>query len=52
VKGVRKGDFTKIVAPPPCTTEWLGSVLCLTIPKPLTPQEIEQRRKAEQQRER
>jgi len=34
VKGVRKGDFTKVVAPDDCTIEWRGSVLCLTVPPP------------------
>jgi hypothetical protein len=34
VKGVRKGDFTKVVAPDGCTIDWHGSVLCLTVPPP------------------
>ena len=34
VKGVRKGDFTKMVAPDGCTNDWHGSVLCLTVPPP------------------
>jgi hypothetical protein len=34
VKGIRKGSFARIVAPPQTTTAWHGSVLCLTIPKP------------------
>jgi hypothetical protein len=34
VKGVRKGDFTKMVAPDGCTIDWHGSVLCLTVPPP------------------
>ena len=46
VKGVRTGDFSKAVIPPPYTGGWIGSTFCVTVPPPpkvLSPQETKKR---------
>jgi len=46
VEGVPKGDFARVILPKGLTGRWVGSAYYLTVPKPVTPEELK-RRKAE-----
>jgi len=46
VEGVPKGDFAKVTLPKGLTWRWVGSTCYLTVPKPVTPEELRRRKEA------